>query len=570
MNEWISLKRGRWHWRVRPDWQDRLVGAAGLRLETWHAEGRLQVIKQAPHRTIYRVDLPDASVFIKHYPIHDVRAFLRQRLRPAKAATEMACALALAERRIATVVPIASAAGPAGESYLITLALEGTVRLDDFINHLLEKAPGELNFRLRREIARRLGEFLARMHDAGVSHADLHSGNLLVKPDTLELYLIDLHAVRLGGPLDWPDSKDNLVMLSRWMQGRTQRTDRRRFWRAYASARRIIKVANHNEHRLAGELQAATADSLAHFWRKRTQRCVTPGRHFYRLRMHGNDAWAVADFPSDLLEALLGAPHRPFDCPASRLLKNGRSATVCEFDLVLEGKKRRVIYKRFRATKPSEPWVHLVRPAPAMSSWVNGHALLDRGLPTARPLAVIRRRRFGLVRESYLLTEKLTGVRDLRSHVDQTAKLPNGDQVAMTRLLVERLAVLARELHDRGLSHRDFKASNVLVQTRGATPPPRTLHAVFRPLPRLYLIDLEGVERRRAISRPRKVQNLARLHASFHDHPLLSRTDKLRFLRTYMRWGLNGRQGWKAWWRQIAQATRRKIEQNHRRGRVLT
>jgi Lipopolysaccharide kinase (Kdo/WaaP) family len=85
----------------------------------------------------------------------------------------------------------------------------------------------------------------------------------------------------------------------------------------------------------------------------------------------------------------------------------------------------------------------------------------------------------------------------------------------------------------------------------------------------VWLIDLVGVRRHRRLGRRRKVQNLARLHASFVGNPAVSRTDKLRFLRVYLRWGLRGKQGWKAWWRQVEEATRVKVARNARNGRVL-
>jgi hypothetical protein len=49
----------------------------------------------------------------------------------------------------------------------------------------------------------------------------------------------------------------------------------------------------------------------------------------------------------------------------------------------------------------------------------------------------------------------------------------------------------------------------------------------------------------------------------------LTRTDKLRFLRIYLGWGLTGKQGWKEWWRAIARETQAKVERNARRGRPL-
>jgi len=75
--------------------------------------------------------------------------------------------------------------------------------------------------------------------------------------------------------------------------------------------------------------------------------------------------------------------------------------------------------------------------------------------------------------------------------------------------------------------------------------------------------------RRQRLGRRRKVQNLARLHASFVADPALSRADKLRFLCIYLACGLHGRAGWKEWWREIDRATRAKVALNARNGRPL-
>jgi hypothetical protein len=190
-----------------------------------------------------------------------------------------------------------------------------------------------------------------------------------------------------------------------------------------------------------------------------------------------------------------------------------------------------------------------LRRTPALRSWVHGHGLRERCLPTPRPLLMLHRRRHGLPREGYLLTDKVEGAEELLRHVAGLGALPASERAPRLRALIEQVARLVCELHRRQLEHRDLKAANVLVQ-RTATGPA------------LWLIDLVGVTRHRTLTRPRRVQNLTRLHVSFHDHALLTRTDKLRFLRTYLTWGLYGRQGWKSWWWAIARATAEKVEKN--------
>jgi len=78
-----------------------------------------------------------------------------------------------------------------------------------------------------------------------------------------------------------------------------------------------------------------------------------------------------------------------------------------------------------------------------------------------------------------------------------------------------------------------------------------------------------GVKRHRRLSRRRRVRNLARLHASFFQSAAITRTDKLRFLRTYLQWGLFGRDGWKRYWREIEAATKSKIARTRRLRRPL-
>lgn len=129
--------------------------------------------------------------------------------------------------------------------------------------------------------------------------------------------------------------------------------------------------------------------------------------------------------------------------------------------------------------------------------------------------------------------------------------LPRSRQAAI-RNEIEAIACLVREFHRRQLSHRDLKASNILRADQ-----------------QFWLIDMVGVRIYRRLPMQRRVQNLARLHASFCRDHLVSRADKLRFLRIYLQWGLLGQIGWKEWWQAIDEATQAKVLRNQRSGRPL-
>ena len=62
------------------------------------------------------------------------------------------------------------------------------------------------------------------------------------------------------------------------------------------------------------------------------------------------------------------------------------------------------------------------------------------------------------------------------------------------------------------------------------------------------------------------MRNLARLSASFLATPAVTRTVRLRFLLGYLG---RDRASWKTWWKEVAAATRAKVERNRRLGRPL-
>ena len=246
-----------------------------------------------------------------------------------------------------------------------------------------------------------------------------------------------------------------------------------------------------------------------------------------------------------------------------------------------EGRPRKVIYKRFRVTQWSDPWAALVRRSPALRSWVFGHGLRERCLPTARPLAVLHRVRAGLRREGYLLCEKIEDAVDLHGFVASLAGRPAPEARRALYACIEAVARAVRHLHRCRLSHRDLKAANLLVTADPECPasPYQPLDAVspggaissLLPLPAspVWFIDLVGVRRHAHLSRSRRAQDLARLSASFLQSGAVTRTDKLRFLRAYLLWNVKGRGTWKTWWRAVARTTAAKVRRNARRGRVL-
>jgi serine/threonine protein kinase len=256
-----------------------------------------------------------------------------------------------------------------------------------------------------------------------------------------------------------------------------------------------------------------------------------------KLAGNGIRGHAVADLPREVL-SLLEYPDAIFALQGTRVLKDSRTSTVASVVLPFADGPRELILKRVNVRHWTELVKNLLRPSAVLRSWINGHTLRDRWLPTPRPLAVLHRYRFALPAEGYLLTEK----------VEEPSELS-----ALATPSFRELARMLRMMHDRGVSHRDLKASNILLE-RGKVP---------------TLVDLVGVRIGPTVPFTRRARELARLNASFLSSPNITRTVRLRFLRTYLAAGERLPHEWKTCWKEISRATQAKIAKNQRTGRPL-
>jgi tRNA A-37 threonylcarbamoyl transferase component Bud32 len=538
-----------------------LFGPAGPAYERWLADGSAEVVKHGPHRTVYRVALATGAVYVKHCRISGPRAWAREVIRAPKARLEFENAARLRALGVGAAVPLAWGAPDTrwpGESFLVTRDLAPAVPFTAFVESRLPAFGPDRQSHVRRQLARGLGRFLALLHDRGVTHPDPHPGNLLVElPGSLmpHFSLLDVHAVRFGPPLRWGESLANLVRYNRWFQMRAGATDRLRFWRTYRLARQSLPVVSPEEAgREAAELERATRASNRRFWLARTARYKGTHRTVRRVRAGRVRGLAVRDLPDDFLRRLLADPDAAFAAPGTKLLKRCVSSTVAEMEMPTPAGPRAVVLKRVTVRSALDAVKNLVRSSAVRRSWLLGHGLCERGLPTPRPLAMFHRHSAGVFPAAgYLLTEKVPDAVGLSEAV-RTCRDPR-----VLRRWAERLARVVRAMHDRGVSHRDLKAPNVMLQGAAADP------AAATPV----LIDLVGASASAdAVPFARRARELARLNASFLTVPHVTRGERLRFLRAYLRAGAR-EPDWKKWWKAVSAATAAKVAKNRRSGRAL-
>ncbi len=556
-----NVRSGGRRWYLTAEGAD-LFGTDGPDLDRWIADGTAVIVKTGPHRTVYRVALPDATIYLKHCRIMGPRAWAREVLRPAKARLEFENAVALAGRGIAAVQPLAwgetDSSWP-GESFLITRSLDSADPFAAFLEGQASSIVTHCRAAVGRRLATELGRFFARLHDAGIAHPDPHPGNFLLEVSPAgepRFSLIDVHAIRIGRPLSWAESRTNLVLFNRWFQIRVSRADRARFWHSYRQSRQTLPNLGASHAR---EVEAGTAVSNLRFWGGRIRRCLGNNRYFLKLRAGAVRSHAVSDLSAPVQAQFLDDPDSLFMHPGVKILKDSRTSKVAEVCLETADGTRDAVLKRVNVRRWFEPIKNRFRPSAVLRSWVNGHALRDRWLPTPRPLAMVQVHRLGLPAGGYLLVEKVPDAVGLAEAVAGLASRPGIDRRQLLRAWSDRLARMVRTMHDRAVSHRDLKAANILLKHAAADPEAAVP----------VLIDLVGVRVGRRVSFRQRCRELARINASFLNSSLITRGERLRFLRVYLAAGERSELNWKDWWKEIRRATLAKIAKNRRTGRPL-
>jgi len=553
-------------WEVSRPFDALLVDEQGSLVERWLQDGRAETVKRGAGRTVYRIDLPERSFFVKHLDEGGVLRALKTLFREGACRREYDKARALAQRSVPAVVPVALGVRRSGlwsrESYLVTEAIPQACSLDEYVDDVLPRLAPAAQVEARRQIVDAAARLCAAAHEGGVFHDDLHGGNILVRRvaieqngTTPELYLVDLPGAAISGPLDEARSRESLAMICAGFARRMSDGERLRFWRTYVAARPSLDVSD--EWRSACAVRAAAVAHGRRIARRRDKRAWADNRDFYRVQSPAGTAHAVRDLPRSMVESLLRSPDELWQANVSRPVKLSHGSLVVEADLATATGLIRVAVKRLRPKTLGKALSLLFRRGRAPEAWYRGHALLARGIPTARPLVVYEPAGGGLFREGYLLTEWLVGAQDFHLYGWDLARRDVHTRARRSRNSAEALGKLVGRLHDQGFAHRDLKGNNLLLRERGAGV-------------EAFLIDLDGLRQRERLTFTVCCKNLTRLATSAEMHPWISQTDRLRFLKAYLRQMADNRNGWKTWWREVSRRLHVALREIRAAGKPVT
>jgi len=546
----------RWHvadeWG---EWKELLSGPAGLRLDQWLDSGQAREVKTGEHRTVYRLDLPQGTFYVKHYHGSYLLGPGRHLMQSSASRREYTKAVEVARRDVPAVRPVAFGerirGGLVRESYLVTEGVERSCSVREYVLERLPQLPQTKRCRARRRLAVALAELCATAHQAGVDHDDFHAGNVLVRLETCPitgeddalpgLQLIDLPGVRLSRPLSWARSRASLAMFnSGWWDCATS-ADQWRFWKAYVARRPELQLGRME----ALQVVAATRRYSRRILAKRGKRTLRNNRDYYMMHRSRGKGHAVSDLPCSVVRGMLDNPeqwlHDAVESSGGAASVHGRTTVKARIPMALGSED--VAIQRYRPVTWRESLLDNFRRSRAVRAWCWGHALLERGIATARPLAVCEVRRGAWRKEGYVVNQWIEDSVPLCDYGPHLARLEPRTRLLRRTQVAFHLGRLIGGLHAWGIGHTDLRADHLLVVERDDDI-------------ELYLIDLDAVRFLRRVSRRVQAEELSRMATRLASAPWLTRADIARILQAYGRTASPKCSDWKKLWRRVASRTR--------------
>jgi serine/threonine protein kinase len=211
-----------------------------------------------------------------------------------------------------------------------------------------------------------------------------------------------------------------------------------------------------------------------------------------------------------------------FQHPDCEIIKDQRKIKVGRLPLHLGTESRIVYVKLYNPFSWRYRLISLVSDSGAVRSLRGAAVLSQIKISTPRQVAAVEMRRWGMLSESYLITEEITGGKTVDAYW-QEELLPLGgrDGYRRRRDFIKDLATLFRSLHEAQIYHNDLKDANIMfVPGDGGGPG------------RFFLLDLERVRCCRRLSERRRMKNLVQLNRTIGK--FVRQSARLGFLKFYL------------------------------------
>jgi tRNA A-37 threonylcarbamoyl transferase component Bud32 len=459
-----------------------------------------EVIKDSTWRWAVLLSLPNGRrVFLKRDKTKGWSEGLKYLFSPSKGRKEFLITSRLEGRSLNIPKPLGWAErirqGLVRESYYLSEAIGTGVSF-------IEEVAKSKTSRSINELAMTVRNF----QKAGLFHHDLHGGNFLWEGDSL--FLTDLHHAKIKRSLSLNQRLWNLSHLFHSLRSMWGEEEQLQFLEQYFEGRfdrpQEREILYHRIYPVMDCLQKRQ-------WGSRTKRCLKQSTEFTVQREKGIRYFHRRDFPLDRLKRVIEnhknlVREKPFS-----LIKYSPAVIVS----ILNDEGERICLKQFSYPSFWGRMKEHFRRSKGLKSWIAANGMRARGLPSLKSLALMERRNWGGLKESFFFMEALANDQEMDRYI-----LKGFNDLNKKRLFIKTFARWLDGLHKMSLYHRDMKTCNILVSEREETWD-------------FHLLDFEDLLLDEKVNRKKLFRNFLQLNTS--TPKVMTKADRFRFFREYLR-----------------------------------
>jgi len=458
-----------------------------------------EVVKDSTWRRAAIFRLPNGiRVFLKRDKVKGWPEYVKYLLLPSKGQKEFLIASQLERKKLKVPKPLGWVErirkGLVRESFYLSKATGTGV---SFIDEVAKaKEPRSI-----MELAMTVRAF----QDAGLFHQDLHGGNFLWEGDSL--FLTDLHRAKIVETLSPNQRLWNLAHLFHSLRKMWGEIEQLQFLDRYFEG---ISDEHKKREILFERIYPAMDRLLRRQWRSRTKRCLKESGEFMVQRERGLRYFHRRDFSPDRLKRMLDEHQDLVREKSSCLVKNSPEVNVS----ILKDEEERISLKQFCYPHFWGRVKEYFRRSKGLKAWVAANGLRARGIPTLKPFALVERKGWTGLKESFLFMEAPASDLEMDRYV-----LKGFEGLKKKRFFVKAFARWLGGLHRMSVYHKDMKTCNIVVSEKGEAWD-------------FHLLDFEDIRLDKKVNRKKLFRNFLQLNTS--TPRIMTKVDRFRFFREYL------------------------------------
>lgn len=207
-----------------------------------------------------------------------------------------------------------------------------------------------------------------------------------------------------------------------------------------------------------------------------------------------------------------------FEKKKGSTIKSSSYTSVIKFENKETGKS--YYYKEFFDRGLKDILKNLFGFSRAKKAFKAGHMLLQENFHTPEPILFGIKKKYFFILKNFLITESIDGERTyeyIKKHYTMPMSL---ELIRDKRSMICAAGKEIGRLHKSGIFHGDLRVGNILISGTGDNA-------------RFYFIDNERTIKRKFLSEKHRLKNLVQLNMLGLSH--ITRTDRLRFISSYIR-----------------------------------